>query len=269
MSLSVYTLFSGSSANATLIRSDRSAILIDAGGSMKKIVTALAAVGCPIGRIDAIFITHEHSDHIAALPMLAKHHRIPIHITVGSAPALRAKVDPALCIVHPMLYEETVGDLQIRSFATSHDSRMSVGYTVTSLSLGTRIGIATDTGVVTEGMIDALTGVDASVIEANHDPAMLRSGPYPADLKARIVGRGGHLSNLQSAELIERLAAGGTRRFLLAHLSLENNRPELALRTVVDRLKSAGLDASVAVASRTEVTPLIEDRSSRSADAVS
>ncbi|MGM9637046.1 MAG: MBL fold metallo-hydrolase [Eubacteriales bacterium] len=253
MSLTVHSLFSGSSANSTLIRSGRTAILIDAGGSMKRIRLALESLGCPVSGLSAIFVTHEHSDHISAIPMLTKHFSIPVHVTVGSSYAL-SKADPACLITHPPRYEVTVGDLTVRSFLTSHDSHMSVGYTVESC--GVRFGLATDTGVVTPEIVDALTGCRGALIEANHDVIMLRDGPYPAELKERIRSPYGHLSNQQAAILAARLVRTGTGHLLLGHLSAENNTPERALTAVRSYLADNGLSASVAVAARSEVTEL-------------
>lgn len=256
MTFSVYTLFSGSSANAVLIRAGDDAILIDAGGSMKRVRTALSQIGCPMEQLRAIFVTHEHSDHIAAIPMLAKYHKIPVHVTAGSAGSLR-DIDPALTIIHPPRYEVTVGPMSVRSFLTSHDSRTSVGYTVDAP--GIRFGLATDTGIVTDEIESALMGTNLAIIEANHDPGMLRTGSYPADLKARIRGNRGHLSNDQSAELISKLARSGTGRILLAHLSAENNTPEIARRTVTQRLSDEGLTPWIGVAARQDVTALVEN----------
>lgn len=253
MSLTVHSLFSGSSANSTLIRSESTAILIDAGGSMKRIRIALESLGCSLSKLSAIFVTHEHSDHISAIPMLTKHFSIPVHVTAGSSYALSG-IHPSCLVAHPPHYEVAVGDLKIRSFLTSHDSHMSVGYTVESD--GIRFGLATDTGVVTPEMEDALSGCRGALIEANHDIMMLKNGPYPADLKARIRSSHGHLSNDQAAEFAARLVQTGTGHLLLGHLSAENNSPGQALTAVRDYLLAHGLRASVTVAARNEVTEL-------------
>lgn len=260
MNFSVYSLFSGSSANATLIRAGDDAILIDAGGSLRRIRAAMEAVGCPMDGLRAVFVTHEHSDHIAALPMMAKYRKIPIHIVRGSyfaAGKSLSEIDPALMVLHEPLFEERIGPLTVRSFPTSHDSAFSVGYTVSAGGL--RFGLATDTGTVTDGIRSSLSGCDLAVIEANHDPGMLRTGPYPPDLKARIRSDRGHLSNGQSAELAAELVRSGTKALLLAHLSAENNTPQRALDAVVGRLESDGLSATVTVAARCEITPLAVD----------
>lgn len=256
MKFSVYSLFSGSSANAVLIRAGADAILIDAGGSLRRIRAALDSVGCPVEAVRAVFITHEHSDHIAALPMIAKYRKIPIHIVRESLAAGKclSVIDPALIVAHEPLYEERVGPMVIRSFMTSHDSAVSVGYTVTAGSV--RFGLATDTGVITDGIVSAMSGCDLAIIEANHDLKMLRSGPYPPDLKARIRSDRGHLSNKQSADFAVTLARSGTRAILLAHLSAENNTPECALDTVSAKLAGSGLSPRLNVAARCEVTPL-------------
>lgn len=266
MSLTVHSLFSGSSANATLIRSENTAVLIDAGGSMKRIRLALESLGCSLSDLSAIFVTHEHSDHISAIPMLTKHFSIPVHITTGSSYALSG-IEPSCLVAHPPRYEVAVGDLRVCSFLTSHDSHMSVGYTVESD--GVRFGLATDTGVVTPEIEDALSGCCGVLIEANHDVLMLKNGPYPADLKARIRSSHGHLSNDQAAEFAARLVQRGTEHLLLGHLSAENNTPAQALTAVQNCLACHGLSASVAVAARSEITELVmsdsEDGSERTA----
>ncbi len=260
MTFSVYSLFSGSSANATLIRAGADAILIDAGGSLRRIRAALESVGCPIEAVRAIFITHEHSDHIAALPMIAKYHKIPIHMVRGSLMAAErclSSIDPALITAHPPRFEAQIGPMSVRSFCTSHDSAASVGYTVSVGGL--RFGLATDTGVLTDEIVSAMVGCDLALIEANHDPGMLRTGPYPPELKARIRSDRGHLSNSQSADLAAALAESGARAILLAHLSAENNTPAIALKTVSDRLTASGFSPALGVATRCAVTPLAVD----------
>ena len=240
-----FTLYSGSGGNAAYIESGDSAILIDAGKNAKKLCAALAEIGSSIDKIDAIFITHDHADHTSALEILSKKHDIPIHITERSAEIFEGERYAHLrkrLVVHPPLFEVEVGAMRVRSFVTPHDSKMSVGYRI-ELE-GCSVGVATDLGHVSEAVSGALLGCQAVMLESNHDIDMLENGPYPAFLKQRILSRRGHLSNSDSALFAAQLAAKGTKSFLLAHLSGENNTPSLAL----DEFISAVADPSVKVA---------------------
>ncbi|MBQ9428456.1 MAG: MBL fold metallo-hydrolase [Clostridia bacterium] len=232
LELSVGTLYSGSKGNCTWIACGGDLVLIDAGRSAKSLCDGLRAVGLDIARVRAIFITHEHSDHIGALEMLSKKYDIPIHMAAPSAEKLLPTTVylQKNIILHPPLFSERVGGMTVSSFCTPHDSEMSVGYRI-ELADGRRIGYATDIGHITDEISDGLAGAFAVVLESNHDPEMLQNGRYPLWLKARIASPRGHLSNTDCAAFLPRLAAGGTAHVLLAHLSAENNRPALALRT--------------------------------------
>lgn len=228
--VSLVSLYSGSKGNCTYIRCGEDEILIDAGRSLRALTGALASIGGDLARIKAIFITHEHSDHVSALEMLSKKHRIPIHITEDSAKKVLATTSfvRSNLVCHPPVYTETVGSLTVRSFPTPHDSDMSVGYTI-ELPNGEKIGYATDIGYITDTIRENLLGSAAVVLESNHDTQMLRDGPYPAWLKVRIGGKHGHLSNADCAAFLPELIAGGAQDVLLAHLSEENNTPDTAL----------------------------------------
>ncbi len=228
----IFSLYSGSSGNSFLIATPQGSILIDAGKSARRLCSALEAAGVSADEIRAVFVTHEHSDHISALPVFLKKHPIPVHILTSSAYKLANDpcAAPCLCL-HPPLFEERVASMHVRSFPTPHDSMGSVGYRI---EIGQadgscfRIGYATDIGYITEEIEQGLSGCDAVILESNHDPEMLRTGPYPYELKRRIASRRGHLSNAESAEVAARLCAAGTRGLMLAHLSRENNDPSLA-----------------------------------------
>ncbi|MBO5269273.1 MAG: MBL fold metallo-hydrolase [Clostridia bacterium] len=233
------TLYSGSDGNSTYISGGGTSLLIDAGKSARALTNALKSVGgFPENPekppVDAIFITHEHTDHISALAVFLKKYPIPVHVTEQSAEKLyRLFKDAPICDcihTHTPLYTVEVGNMKVRSFPTSHDSRMSVGYRIEIEGEDTRhvFGYATDLGIVTPSVRDALLGCEAVVLESNHDPDMLLDGPYPFDLKMRIRSRLGHLSNPDAAAFAATLAASGTSHFLLAHLSKENNMPFLA-----------------------------------------
>ncbi len=230
----IVTLYSGSGGNSVYIRVANTAILIDAGKSTRTLCRSLAEIGTDLCGIDAIFITHDHHDHVSALEVLSKKLSIPIHMTDVSAAVFDRYPDSAVhnnLIRHDVEYEVTVGEVTVRSFRTPHDSRMSVGYRI-EFADGEEIrafGVATDIGYVSDRIRQGLCGCEAVVLESNHDVDMLMKGPYPYDLKKRIRSNRGHLSNADSAAFAAELAQGGTKAFLLAHLSEENNEPTLAL----------------------------------------
>ncbi len=244
----IIALYSGSGGNSVYIRVAHTAILIDAGKSARALCRSLQEIGADIGNIDAIFVTHDHHDHTSALEILAKHHTVPIHMTDASAAVFDRYPDSAVhkrLVRHDPNFSVTVGELAVRSFRTPHDSRMSVGYRVSFEDEGkTRaFGVATDIGHVTDELREGLWGCEAVVLEANHDVNMLMEGPYPYELKKRIRSPKGHLSNHDSALFAAELAAGGTKAFLLAHLSEENNDPSLAW----DEVASAIADPRVTI----------------------
>lgn len=229
----ICTLFSGSKGNCTFIETPEARILIDMGKNCRAVCTALQQIGVDPDSLDAVFITHEHRDHIDALSVFCKHHPLPIHIQAASAarlvdtaphlePLIRTYPDAGACCVR-------VGDLHVQAFRTPHDSRASVGYRLTlDGDAPTAIAYATDIGYVTPEILSHLTGCESVVLESNHDPDMLMDGPYPYDLKLRIRGKKGHLSNEECAMLAAQLYATGTKNILLAHLSEQNNTPRLA-----------------------------------------
>ncbi len=250
--MQIVNLYSGSKGNATLIRAGGTAILIDAGRSARALCRALGEVGSSIDEISAIFLTHEHSDHTAALEVLLRHHPIPLHVTAPSAPRLLVHEAIAACaVVHPPLYEVRVGELTVRSFMTPHDSAACVGYRL-SCAEG-EIGYATDVGHISDSVRAGLWGCSAVVLECNHDPDMLRWGRYPADLKRRIASKQGHLSGPDCACFAAELIEAGTRRLMLAHLSEENNTPDTAYAELCSaigyRLREYGGDVELVIAS--------------------
>ncbi len=247
----IVTLYSGSGGNSTFIRVADTAILIDAGKNAKRLCMALKEIGSDIDEIRAIFITHDHADHTSALEVLSKKHNIPIHMTEQSAKVFdrlgEAPIHSRL-VRHTPIYSVEIGDLTVTSFETPHDSMMSVGYRIEFFDGEEKhaVGVATDIGYVTEEIKKGLCGCEAVVLESNHDVDMLMSGPYPDILKKRILSKRGHLSNKDSACLSAYLAESGTRAFLLAHLSEENNEPTLALEETERAICDAGISIAVA-----------------------
>ncbi len=252
----VISLYSGSSGNCTLIEAGENTFLIDAGGSAKALTAALEKVGVDLCRISDIFITHEHGDHTHALSALLKKHPCRVHITEPSADALNIPcVALENCLVrHGTEFSLDVGDCHITAFPVPHDSRACVGYRFTYGD--TSVGVVTDIGYVTQTVYDSLCGCQAVIIEANHDREMVRCGSYPAVLKARIISGGGHLSNDDCAEISGAWARQGTKKLMLAHLSEENNTPDIALKTVKAATDPYGV--TVCTAKRDEATVLLE-----------
>jgi len=242
----IVTFASGSTGNCSLISDGGANILLDAGISARRIETSLAACGLSPRDICGVLITHEHSDHISGLPILIKKNPgLKIFAPSLLCSALRKAcptIEKALNYI-PIGEDFELSGLTVKAFCTPHDAECSVGYRFTGSSV---LAYATDTGSITDEMLNGLTGADIALIESNHDLTMLRSGPYPYPLKRRILSENGHLSNDDCAKLAFSLAISGTKRIILGHLSRENNIPELALKTVEAAL--IGLDVEVSVA---------------------
>lgn len=251
MNCRIVTLYSGSGGNSVYIGVADTAILIDAGKNAKRLCTALKEIGSDIEKIRAIFVTHDHADHVSALEVLAKKHDIPIHITEQSARVfdrLPKSVVQSRLVRHTPIYSVDIDGITVSSFPTPHDSLMSVGYRIDFCDGDEKrsFGVATDIGYVTDDIKKGLCGCEAVVLESNHDVEMLKCGNYPDMLKRRILSNRGHLSNKDSATLAAYLASEGTNAFLLAHLSDENNDPTLALEEAERAISDGGVVISVA-----------------------
>jgi phosphoribosyl 1,2-cyclic phosphodiesterase len=239
MRLCVYSLFSGSSGNATYVQYGDHRFLIDAGRSCRAISCALSQIGVDLCKVEALFLTHDHRDHTGAIDMLCKKATaLPVYLTDACRQA-SVFADHTLPHLHRICAEEPLafGNVSITPFALPHDSADCVGYCIATPTH--RIGYATDIGYPTQSMMQHLRGCDYVVLESNHDVARLKSGPYPELLKARILSRRGHLSNDDAARCAFDLVQNGTRRILLAHLSEENNTPDLAMRAMQECLAQA------------------------------
>lgn len=248
------TLFSGSSGNCIFTGDENTRILIDAGCSAKKIKEGLHAIGEKIENISAILITHEHTDHISGLGVLLKQYRIPVYISRLTLQSLVHIQNLSEC-ANVFLPEQSfnVGSAQINPFALSHDAAEPSGFHIVFNHEGS-VAVATDTGVLTDGVLEGISGADLVCIESNYDENMLKMGNYPYFLKRRILSQRGHLSNDDCAELAVRAVKGGARQIVLSHLSRENNFPELALMTTQQRLEKeagfAGQSIGLAVSPR-------------------
>ncbi|NLM73032.1 MAG: MBL fold metallo-hydrolase [Clostridiaceae bacterium] len=236
--IKVCSLFSGSSGNCIYVSCDDTAILIDAGVSGKKIEEALSSIGESFSNISAIFITHEHNDHISGAGILSRRYNLPIYANLHTWKKMRpflGKISPANIRYIDVDTPLTVGEIGVRSFPIPHDAVCPVGYNL--FIDGKKITIATDIGHMNRELLTNLEKSDMILLESNHDIEMLKTGRYPWYLKQRILSDIGHLCNDIAGKVVAYLAEQGTKRFLLGHLSKENNFPELAYRTVCNALQ--------------------------------
>lgn len=229
-------LYSGSSGNCTYIGTKNGDILIDAGASMKGMTAAVQQAGGDIKEILAVAVTHEHSDHIKGLKTLLNSTNAKLIASAKTVEAL-AQMDkiPAKTEVVCIDTKTDICGIEISRFATSHDCKGSSGYTFI-LPDNKKIAICTDLGIVTNEVRNAITGSDLILFESNHDVEMLKRGPYPPDLKVRILSEHGHISNNTCANELPELLQSGTKRFILGHLSRHNNTPMLAKSCAEARL---------------------------------
>jgi len=255
----VSVLGSGSRGNAILVATDRTRVLVDAGLSGREIVARLDQVGVPAESVDGVVVTHEHGDHTRGCGIFARRFGTPLFMTAATRDACAGLLRGSE-VIH--LYRPghvfPVGDLHVSPFLTAHDAVDPVAVTLTAESCGTRVGIATDLGRPTAGARHALARCDFLVLEANHDEALLRAGPYPPSVQARIASSHGHLSNRAAAALARELLHPGLVGIVLAHLSAECNLPELARQAVHRVLHRAGWDGVLEVATQDTPTPLLD-----------
>ncbi len=244
----VSVLASGSKGNAVFVETDHTRILIDAGISATRIKKGLAAQGIDAASLDGILITHEHHDHVAGLAMLSKWYHLPIYSRAGTFEHMKGCGQiPRECL-HVIREDFRLGNVMVKPFSVSHDAADPVGYRIEGSS---HCVLATDLGFVTSGVQAAIEGADVLVLEANHDPAMLQQGAYPWPLKQRILSNRGHLSNLDAAWALARMQKPPRQTFL-AHLSEENNEPELARNTIQTILTQQGVQTQLLLTSRSE-----------------
>ena len=260
--ITLVSLFSGSSGNAIYVTNNNTKILVDAGLSGKRIEEALFSIGEDIRDVQAILISHEHMDHVMGAGVLARRFGIPVYAnkrTWDNMYGVLKNIKPECIRVFNTGDNFCIGDIEIHTFRTPHDAVEPVGFSF--LHKGKKITIATDMGHMNSTLLSCLEGCDMILIESNHDIEMLKMGRYPWPLKKRILGDTGHLCNDTAAQVVAYLAKRGTKKFLLGHLSKENNFPELAFETVRNALleKSiiAGRDVYLGVAHRDRVSEAI------------
>ena len=234
----VVMLASGSKGNAALISTDSQRFLVDVGISCRELVKRMQQVGAAPEELDGVFVTHEHVDHVKGIVTFAKKYQVPLYASQGTWRAVFSRY-PELNRANCRLTGQRllVGDVSIACFATSHDAAQPQGYSFFWRSGETKCTYVTDTGFVTPAVREAVQGSDVLILEANHDVEMLKNGSYPYELKQRILGTRGHLSNNTAGQFLLQLEKM-PRRIFLAHLSEQNNLPKLALDTVKNILDS-------------------------------
>jgi phosphoribosyl 1,2-cyclic phosphodiesterase len=261
--MKIAVLGSGSRGNSTLLASGGTAILIDAGLTARQLEGRLETVGFSPAQVSAIVITHDHQDHTRGMGVFARRHGTPLHLTEATRRAsLRLLRGTERVHTYRPGYRFAIDDFSVEPFVTSHDAVDPVAVAISG-ACGTRVGIATDLGRPTAGIRHALAGCHFLVLEANHDEELLRSGPYPSSVQARIASSHGHLSNRAAASFALELLHPRLSGILLAHLSGDCNRPDLAKRVVMGTLRKAGWKGFMEVAEQDAPTPLIDIRELR------
>lgn len=260
------SIASGSSGNCIYVGSEATHLLVDVGISGKKAEAGLNELDITGRDLDGILVTHEHVDHIAGLGVMARKYHIPIYATPGTISAIRkcssvGKIEEELFVPVRADNKLCIKDLVINPMKISHDAAEPVGYRV---SYGSRrVAICTDLGYFNDYTVECLRGMDAVLIEANHDVNMVQVGPYPYHLKQRILGDRGHLSNENSGRLLSRILHDNMKSIVLGHLSKDNNLPELAFEAVRMEITMGdnpytAADFDIQVANRSEVSPVIQ-----------
>ena len=256
MSLKLISLASGSKGNCYLIYSDNTAILCDAGISFTRIKKGLQSVGFSLEEISGVVVTHEHSDHVCALPKVNL--IVPLYAHPLTAKAIYDKQGAVRNYKQVDFYENGfyIGDIEILPFRIPHDAEYPLGYTFRCGD--SRISIATDMGFATNGVFQNIKDSQVVLLESNHDEEMLKNGDYAPRLKARILSKTGHLSNVSASVMAERLAQCRLNTLILGHLSENNNIPGLALDTVKCRLGDKCQKVRVVVALQNEISEVFE-----------
>lgn len=259
------SIASGSSGNCIYVGSDDTHILVDAGISNKRIEKGLNEIGLKGSELQGVVVTHEHSDHVKGLGVLARKYEVPIYGTretleeIGGMGSLGNFPRDLFCPVSPDV-TFTIGDLELCPFSIDHDAANPVAYRVKHEKRS--VAVATDMGHFDQYIIDHLQGLDALLLESNHDVNMLETGPYPYYLKRRILGDHGHLSNENAGRLLNSILHDNLKQILLGHLSKENNYEALAYETVKLEIDQGGTpyrgdDFPITVAHRDEMSQII------------
>lgn len=238
MTLYLASLGSGSRGNATLVRSGDTLLLVDNGFTIKETERRLQRLGFDAAQLDAILVTHEHSDHIKGVGPLARKYQLPVFTTHGTAQYEGLATNTAITVINPHR-PFRINDIDIVPVAVPHDAREPCQFVFECR--GVRIGLLTDLGSITPHVVDCYRHCDALMLECNHDIEMLARGPYPYSLKQRVGGLWGHLSNRQAAELLLQINIGQLQHLVLSHISEMNNTEVLARDAIGEVFNGAGL----------------------------
>jgi phosphoribosyl 1,2-cyclic phosphodiesterase len=248
-------LASGSSGNATFVATGRTRILIDAGLSFRDLSSRLALIGEDPEKLDAVLVTHEHTDHVSGLPVLVKklsRRLLPVYLTHLTAPAITWND----CLPHVETFQAgcrfTIGDLEVDSFTIPHDASDPVAFAFRAE--GVKLALVTDLGYIPESVKYYLRGTNLLILESNHDLEMLKVGPYPWPVKQRVMGRKGHLSNDVVSDFIHDDLDSSTATLVLGHLSENNNHPELVRLVAGQALAGRSLSTRLVIAGPREPT---------------
>lgn len=253
-------LYSGSSGNCSFVGTDNINILIDCGESQKKIINALESIGTNINQINAIVVTHEHSDHVKTLGAISKKYNIPVYAnekTFNNMPEQTELIKEENRKIFNTDDHFEIGDLQIHPFHIPHDAAEPCGYNI--YNENNKISIATDIGHMDNSILKKLEESKFLLLESNYEPEILKYAKYPYYLKRRISGPNGHLSNQEASDTIIKLLSTGVNNIMLGHLSKETNFPELAYKTVMDEIINNKINNNLTlnVASRIKPSDII------------
>jgi len=252
----ICVLASGSSGNCTLIATERTKLLVDAGLSRREICRRLCEAGQKPEEISAVIVSHEHSDHVMGLPVLARTLDIPVCLTHLTAPSLTWNgYDPKIETFQAGS-RVTIGDIDIDTFTVPHDAVDPIGFCFRAE--GVKIGLVTDLGYIPESIKYHLRGVDLLILESNHDTEMLKVGPYPWSVKQRVMGRKGHLSNEVVCDFIRKELDTSTSTLVLGHLSEHNNHPEIVRLAAEQALEGRSVFTRLVIASQRQPTEVFE-----------
>lgn len=256
------SLYSGSSGNCLFVSTGKTKILVDCGTSLKKVQEGLIHIGEKIEDIDAIIVTHEHSDHVQSLGNASKKFDIPVFTnieTLEAMPKQKEKIELHNQKLFEIGKEFKIGDLAINPFSIPHDAANPCGFNIYNNK--SKLTVATDLGHMDNSLINHMKGSSFILLESNYDPEILKCSKYPFSLKQRISGPKGHLSNSTAGKTISELSNSDLKEVMLGHLSKENNFPELAYQTVVEELQSSNVDINdlrLSIASRDNPSKIIK-----------
>jgi phosphoribosyl 1,2-cyclic phosphodiesterase len=259
LSVRICVLGSGSRGNSTLIATEKARLLVDAGFSKRETFARLAAVDEQCDGIDAILISHEHTDHVKGVESLARSLKAPIYISAATREVVPWTARPKVFESFTAGGKFTIGDIEVTPFSIPHDAADPVAFTFATQ--GIRIGVVTDLGYIPELVKRHVRGCQFLVFESNHDLEMLKVGPYPWHVKQRVMGRQGHLSNLATAQFLREDFDGGAQVLVLAHLSENNNHPAIVRLTAAEALEGRAFPSGVPalhLASQTTPTPVFQ-----------